>query len=366
MATCITKHVVVDLTEVGSAACSYSVRGGPINAQAWTIGSELTQFDADAFAIAHSAETLANIYTVEALPPVNFFLLSNNASALQAVRNPRSIKAHGAAIRFHRALTLLTLRHPQISVFLVWAPSDDSLPGLVLARDAALAASWNTPPDGMDCIQSAAFQKDHARKKAFANWECEFGLERCLAQFRLRWLGDSGEGHVFREHIIKEPPSVGHHPLWAAATEVKKDNNGKKTRIPKYSRHATSAALQLAVDHAFTGTYARRFRPADPPETTTCPCRAHSRSPSHLICKCLCLLQHCINAGIHTHNHTLTLEKLHSSIKHVHQLMAFISEGKVTFRPPDFDIVYQFPRTRTEICMCLHRHWLIYSFSQST
>jgi hypothetical protein len=108
-AACITKRVVVDLTEVGGAACSYSVRGGPINAQAWTIGSELTQFDADAFAIARAAETLANIFTVEALPPVNFFLLSNNASALQAVRDPRLIKAHGAAIRFHRALTLLTL-----------------------------------------------------------------------------------------------------------------------------------------------------------------------------------------------------------------------------------------------------------------
>jgi hypothetical protein len=272
------------------------------------------------------------------LPPVNFFLLSNNALALQAVKNPRLIKAHGAAIRFHRALTLLTLRHSQISIFLVWALSDDTLPGLTLARDAALVASWNTPPDGMDRVQSAAFQKDRACKKAFDNWEREFGLERCLAQFKLRWLGDSGEGHAYREHIIKEPPSVGHHPLWAAATEVKKDQNGKKTRIPKYSRHTTSAALQLAVDHTFTRTYARRFRPADPPETTTCPCGAITRSPSHLIHECLHLLQHCINAGIHTHNRMLTLEKLHSSIKHAHQLMAFISESRVAFRPPDFDI----------------------------
>jgi hypothetical protein len=60
-AACITKHVVVDLTEVGSAACSYSVRGGLLNTQAWTIGSELMQFDADAFAIVCSAETLTNI-----------------------------------------------------------------------------------------------------------------------------------------------------------------------------------------------------------------------------------------------------------------------------------------------------------------
>jgi hypothetical protein len=342
-AACITKRVVVDLTEVGGAACSYSVRGGPLNAQAWTIGSELTQFDADAFAIARSAETLANIFTVEASPPVNFFLLSNNASALQAVKNLRSIKAHGAAIRFHRALTLLTLRHSQVSIFLVWAPSDDTLLGHTLACDAALAASWNSPPDGMDRIQSAAFQKDHARKKAFTNWEHEFGLERCLAQFRLRWTGESGEGHIFREGIITEPPSVGHHPLWAAATEVEKDENRKKTRIPKYSRRTTSAALQLAVDHAFTGSYTKHFRPADPIETTTCPCGACIRSPSHLIQECPQLLQHCINAGIHTHNHTLTLEKLHSSTKYVHQLLTFISEGKVAFHPPDFDIIIPIP-----------------------
>jgi hypothetical protein len=150
--------------------------------------------------------------------------------------------------------------HPQISVFMVWAPLDNSLPSFVLAKDTALAASWNTPPDRMDCIQSAAFQKDRARKKAFANWEHKFGLERCLTQFRLRWLGDSGEGHAYREHIITEPPSVGHHPLWAAATEVKKDDNGKKTHIPKYSRPLHICCVTTSSgSHAFTGTYARRF-----------------------------------------------------------------------------------------------------------
>jgi hypothetical protein len=234
-AVCITKHVVVDLTEVGGAACSYSVRGGPLNAIAWTIGSELTQFDADTFAIAHAAETLANTYAVEAFPPANFFLLSNNASALQAVKNPRSIKAHGAVIRFHHVLTLLTLRHSQVSIFLVWAPSDNTFPGYISTRDTAQAASWGNPLDGMDCIQSAAFQKGRARKKAFANWECKFGLERCLTQFKLQWTGDSGKGHVYREQIITEPPSVGHHPLWSAATETKKDEHGKKTKIPKYT-----------------------------------------------------------------------------------------------------------------------------------
>jgi hypothetical protein len=115
-------------------------------------------------------------------------------------------------------------------------------------------------------------------------------------------------------------------------------------RAPFYQAHrTTSAALQLAVDHAFTRSYARRFRPADLPETTTCPCGAHTRTPSYLIWECPRLLQHRINVGIHTHNRTLTLEKLHSSIKHVHQLLTFISEGKVAFRPPDFDITIPIP-----------------------
>jgi hypothetical protein len=150
-------------------------------------------------------------------------------------------------------------------------------------------------------------------------------------------------GTCVREQIITEPPSVGHHPLWSAATETKKDEQGKKTKIPKYTHRTTSAALQLAVDHAFTGTYARRFQPADPPETTTCPCGARTRSPSHLIMECPRLLQHRINAGYSLHHCTLTLKKLHSSVTHMHQLLTFITEGKVAFRPPDFPTMIPIP-----------------------
>jgi hypothetical protein len=111
MAACITQHVVSKPTVVRGAATTYSVGNGPLNVHSWTISSELTQFDADAFALAHSVETLAEYYTEEVQPPVNFFLLSNNASALQAVKNPRSTKAHAAALCFHKVLTLLTLQH---------------------------------------------------------------------------------------------------------------------------------------------------------------------------------------------------------------------------------------------------------------
>jgi hypothetical protein len=234
-AACITTRVVCDMTEVGGVAALYSVGNGLLNVHSWTIGSKLTQFDADAFAIARTAETLAEYYTEEVIPPVNFFLLSNNASALQAVKNPRSVKAHAAALRFHKALTLLMLRHRQVSYFLVWAPADDYLEGCNMAVKAAEEASWGLPPDGMDCIQSASFQKSRARQKAFLTWEHEFGLEHCLAQFRLRWTGDSGEGHAHREKIITEPPSGSNHPLWVAATDVEKDEHRQKTKHPLYS-----------------------------------------------------------------------------------------------------------------------------------
>jgi hypothetical protein len=125
------------------------------------------------------------------------------------------------------------------------------------------------------------------------------------------------------------------HPLWVAATDVEKDEFGRKTKRPLYSRRTTSAAVQLAVDHAFTGSYAKRFRPSDPIETTACKCGAPIRTPSHLIRECPHHYQARINAGIHSHMRTLTLEQLHSTVKRAHQLLGFISEGKVAFRPPD-------------------------------
>jgi hypothetical protein len=71
-AACITTRVVCDLTEVGSAAASYSVGNGLLDVHSWTISSELTQFDADAYAIARTAETLAEYYTEELYPLLIF------------------------------------------------------------------------------------------------------------------------------------------------------------------------------------------------------------------------------------------------------------------------------------------------------
>jgi hypothetical protein len=96
-------------------------------------------------------------------------------------------------------------------------------------------------------------------------------------------------------------------------------------------------------DHAFTGSYAQRFRPSDPPETLACPCGVSLRTPTHLIRECPRLLQPRINQGIHSHMRTLTLAQLHSTIPRAHQLLRFITEGKVAFRPPDFPLAVPIP-----------------------
>ncbi|KAH9028561.1 hypothetical protein EDB84DRAFT_1272164 [Lactarius hengduanensis] len=49
--------------------------------------------------------------------------------------------------------------------------------------------------------------------------------------------------------------------------------------------------MQVATDHAFTGTYSWRFRPSDPPENTTCPCGAPLRSAEHVLLHCLRFVQ---------------------------------------------------------------------------
>ena len=45
-------------------------------------------------------------------------------------------------------------------------------------------------------------------------------------------------------------------------------------------------ALQLAVDHAFTGTYVIRFRPRDSEEASACPCGALFKMDTHILYDC--------------------------------------------------------------------------------
>ena len=149
----------------------------------WTISSELTQFDADVAAIAKAVEVMATYYTHERAPLANIFLFSNNSSTIQAVKNPRSQKANAYALRFHKALTSFYLTHADVALFLVWAPADDYLDGYKLASYIASEATYRDPPNGLDRIQSAAYQKDCAHRLIFQKWEREYYLDRTIETF---------------------------------------------------------------------------------------------------------------------------------------------------------------------------------------
>jgi hypothetical protein len=93
---------------------------------------------------------------------------------------------------------------------------------------------------------------------------------------------------------------------------MEKDERGRKTRRPLFPRRTTSTALQLAVDHAFTGSYASRFRPLNPPSSLTCPCGYHLRNPHHLIRDCRLHYLTRVSTLITTRGRTLSLPQLFS------------------------------------------------------
>ena len=334
----LVERTLEEPTTVGGVAAIFSIGGSPWTQSGWTIGSELTQFDVDAAALAKAVEVLTAFYCSDGAPPPpsSMFLISSSSSAILVVKNPRSTKAHSYAQRFHRALTMFFLRFSHVSLTVIWAPFDITLLGFRLASFIAEEAAHGTPPDGLDRIQSAAFQKDRARKIVFHNWERDFFLDRTLEAFNFRWQGTT-PSHAYI-HTITLPPSEVHHPLWREATRTQPDKLGLKTKRPLYRRHTTSMALQLAVDHAFTGSYAARFRPADPPETLRCPCGSPTWDPTHIILDCPLLTEARLTTSIITPSHTLTLRQLFLDGRHTSRLLKFLESTKAAARPPLFSV----------------------------
>jgi hypothetical protein len=319
---------------VGGAAATYSRGGADITSHDWVIGTDLTQFDADAYVLARVAEVLAQCYTTEVAPPNSIYLFCASSPALQAVLNPRSIKAHSFALRFHHALTTFFSTH-RGCITLCWAPKDNSLEGNWLARSlASQVCRWESTdlPDGMDRIQSATFQKDHAHRKAFHQWELDYCLARACNTQHIESTGTPLDGAAY-QYAISQPLSKVNHPLWSTAVATEKDKRGHKTQRPLFTWRTTSTAFQLAVDHAFTGSYARRFRPANPPDSLWCPCGFHLRNPNHLIQHCWHHYLHRLSCLIITCGHTLPLKTLFSHlVEHSHHLLSFIQQSRAAMR----------------------------------
>ena len=329
-----------DLTEVGGASV-VTLRGGEEpTTKRWTVGSEVTQFDANCFALAKAAECLNTTYAADSdCPPIVYFFSHDN-SALQAICNPRSVKAHIHCIRLHKALTTFFLTHRDVRLVLAWSPKNDDLSLDLLAHQNAAEACLEFPPQGMDSIQLAAYQKSRAHIQAYDQWAHKYNQERLTESARTGWLGvELAPPRFAYTHTLVDPPSIHNHPLWREATKRMRDPSGKKLRRPQYTRRTTSTALQLAVDHAFTGSYAAKFRPSDPPHTLSCICGAHLRDPDHILRKCPIFHQQRVDSIIHAAYRTLTLRQLFNS--YPEWLLTFLQAPGIAQPHPSSNTAWQ-------------------------
>jgi hypothetical protein len=250
----------------------------------------------------------------------------------------RHVTAHTYTLHFHKALTTFFSSHKDVQLVLCWAPKDDDLEGDWMARSLATAAcqrSLADLPNGIDRILSAAYQKDRAHRRAFHQWELDYHLARAHNDLQISATGLPLDGAAY-QYTISQPPSEVNHPLWSATVAMEKDKRGRKTQRPLFPRRTTSTVFQLAIDHAFTGSYASKFRPLDLPSSLYCPCSHPICDPHHLIRDC-CLhyLTH-ISCKITTRSCTLPLKSLLShSVEHAHRLLSFIHHSHVAMCPPE-------------------------------
>ena len=148
----------------------------------------------------------------------------------------------------------------QATVILTWAPNDDDLDGNLLARNLTSEACWDSPPNGLDRVQSAAYQKDRARTKPFFEWEIDYHYDRMMEKFLAQWDGARiRDAYVY---AIALPPSTTHHRLWKEAIKVETDDRGRK-------RQSTTTSMLY------------NWQSTMPSQAPTLPGFAHRSPPAH-------------------------------------------------------------------------------------
>ena len=135
----------------------------------WALGTEVTQYDVDLFALAKAAQWAAEFYETQE-PPSHIYLLSHSQAALTAITNIRNTTNQMSVLLFHSSLTALCSHHRDVGVTLTWSPVERSRVSDNTARLKALQACRLTPLASLNRVQSAAHQKRMARKHAFARW----------------------------------------------------------------------------------------------------------------------------------------------------------------------------------------------------
>ncbi|KAH9162694.1 hypothetical protein EDB89DRAFT_2024606 [Lactarius sanguifluus] len=273
------------------------------------------------------------MFSDEVPPPDLIYVLTNSNSAIHGVKNPLSRTAQAHALMTNQALTTLAMRFSNFRLFLVWTPVDAELGGQMLARDWAAQGCTRDPPDGLNKINSASFQKARARTLAFNAWGHRWHANRLIPVFRSRVLGEALPFHQCYSDI--HPPDPKHpHPLWQLAVAAEKLPNGR--RRAKHTRRTTSTIMQVATDHAFTGTYVQRFRTNDPPENISCPCGAEVRDSIHVVLECPRYVQARIDSGIlptRPHHQPLPFSSLLGTRKGIKMLLDFFDKTRALSCP---------------------------------
>ncbi|KAH8994407.1 hypothetical protein EDB86DRAFT_3103002 [Lactarius hatsudake] len=133
-----------------------------------------------------------------------------------------------------------------------------------------------------------AFSLQHSKRLEHGNWPSTGGASDGMNRASSLFSATTFWGNVYPSH----PPTpmstprdpTAHHPLWLQATAAEREPSGR--RRAKHTRRSTSTLMQVATDHAFTGTYVQRFRKNDPPENVSCPCGHALRDSDHIIRHC--------------------------------------------------------------------------------
>ena len=318
-----------DLMVGGVAAILNTGIGG--SRRTWTrhraLGTEVTQYDVDLYALALGAQFFMEFFA-DRDPPSHIYLLSHNQSALTAITKMRSLHNQRSVLLFHMVLTEFCSRHRDTNITLVWSPVVRDRIQDSTVRAKALQACCLTPRASLNRVQSAAHQKRLMRKRAYANWAHEWTVKRRKQDIDLPFV---------YEHAIPFPPDGKNHPLWCAAQKALLTDP-----VHKPSCHTTTTAMRLATGHAFTSTYACRFRKDIPEELNSCKCSFSDRTWDHLVWDCI---RYQLARWELTHTspwRRLTPHGIFCDAQGTQRFLAFLQITHAAFKPLTAPVVHAF------------------------
>ena len=283
----------------------------------WGLGTGVVQNDVTLFGIAKATEWLNLVYSGQT-PPKHVYLLCQNSSALQGITKVSSYDNQKSVLLFHHSLTSFCSQHRGVGITLVWSPVDRDRVQDSTVRLKALAACTLTPRASLNRVQSAAYQKQVTRRRAFTKWAEEWHAER---------LKCYGRDAFAYEYALTKAPDGRNHPLWKAAVD-------KTDGTPNFSRHTTTTALRLAVGHAFISDYTRRFRPDIPEEENHCSCGFPDHSFHHILYECPRNTQARQLAGGHRQWDSDSPDYYFRDRSSSSQFLEFLQISRAAFLPP--------------------------------